>query len=158
VELLNELLLALDHRNRWRQDAREAEPVTHMSLFKRIKNHVTDSNVKMKLHEGAPAHEGLNWVARSTIWSAVQVHHRLTNSEREEVAEVRGPGILDLLQQDVVATGWRNSHGEIEILGGARGLEPEFHGITAFQDPVCIRPEKKPGEESIKGYLPAQPL
>ncbi len=98
MELLNELLLALNHRNGWRQDAREPEPVTHMSLFKRIKNYVTDSNVQMELHEGASAHEGLNWVARSTIWSAVQVHHRLTDTEREEVAEIHGSGILDLLQ------------------------------------------------------------
>ena len=69
--------------NGWRQNAREPKPVTHMSLFKRIKNYVTDSNVKMKLHEGASAHEGINGVARSTIWSAVQVHHRHTDTEGE---------------------------------------------------------------------------
>jgi hypothetical protein len=158
VKLLNELLLALNHRNGWRQDAREPEPVTHMSLFKRIKNYVADSNVQMELHECASAHAGLNGVASSTIGSAVQVHHCLTNTEREEVAEIHSSSILDLLQKEIVATGWRNSHGEIEVLGGACGLEPKFHCIAAFQDPVCVRPAKKPGEEPIEGYLPAKPL
>jgi hypothetical protein len=158
VKLLNELLLALNHWNGWRQNAREPEPITHMSLFKRIKNYVTDSNVQMELHECASAHDGLNRVARSTIGSSVQIHHRLPDTEREEVAEIHGSSILDLLQKDVVATGWRNSYGEIEILGGARGLEPEFHCVAAFQDPARIRPKKKPGEEPIEGYLPSKPL
>ncbi len=97
-ELLNELLLALDHRNGRRYNPREPEPVTHMSLFKRIKNYVTDSNVKMKLHEGASAHEGLNGVARPTIWSAVQVHHRLLTRKEKKSPRIQGASILDLLQ------------------------------------------------------------
>jgi hypothetical protein len=63
-----------------------------------VENYVTYSNVQMELHEGASAHYGFNGVARSTIWRAVEVHHRLTDTEREEVAELHGAGILDLLQ------------------------------------------------------------
>ena len=106
-------------------------------------------------HASAPVPADQDGVSRSTIGSAVQVHHRLTNAEREEVA---APVSSSSFQQSVVTSRWRHSHGEIKILGGARRLEPEFHRVAAFQDQVCIRRSKKPGKEPIEGHQPAKPL
>jgi hypothetical protein len=158
VKLLCELLLTLDHRNGWRRDAREPKPVTHLGLFQWVKYDVADSYVQMELRESAPAHDGLHWVSRSTIRCSVQVRHRLTDAESEEVPSVDGSHILELLEQYGVGPGRGDAHGEIEILGGARGLEPEFHRVAALQDPVLVRRSKKPGKESVEGNLPAKTL
>jgi hypothetical protein len=148
----------MDHRNGWRRDAGEPKPVTHLGLFQRVKYDVADSYIQMESHESAPARDGLDWVPRSTVRSRVQVHHRFANAEGKEVAEVPCSHILELLEQYGVGPGRGDAHGEIEILGGARGLEPKFHRVAAFQDPVLVRHSKKPGKEPIEGYLPAKTL
>lgn len=157
MKLLCELLLTLDHRNGWRQDAREPKPVTHLGLFLWVKHDVSDSYVQMELHEDAPAHNALYWVSRSTIRCSVQVRHRLTDPESEEVPSVYGSYILEFREYGVGPSRCA-SHGEIEILGGACGLEPKFHRVAAFQNPIFVRRSKKPGKESIEGYLPAKTL
>ena len=50
------------------------------------------------------------------------------------------------------------SRREIEIPGGSGGLEPQFHGVAALQDPVCAIVRKQSGKKTIESHLPAETL
>jgi len=58
----------------------------------------------MELDEGTPAHDRFDRISRSTIGSAIKVHHYLTNSVTEEVAGIIGTSILKLFEQSVAPT------------------------------------------------------
>jgi hypothetical protein len=156
-EAFRELLFTLDHGNVRRSYPCESKPVSHSGLFRRIENDVTNSDIQVEFDKGTPAHDRFDRIPRSAIGSAVEVHYCFTNSVMEKVTGIFGTRILKLFEQPVSATGLCNSHREIEIPGGTRCLEPEFHCVAALQNPVCGRREK-PGEESIKCDLSAQAL
>ena len=49
MKLFGELLFTLDHRDRWRSNSGETKPIAHAGLLRRIKNDVTNSDVRMEL-------------------------------------------------------------------------------------------------------------
>ncbi len=117
-----------------------------------------NSDVQMELDEGPSAHDRFDRISRSTIGSPIKVHHRVANSIAEEVAGILRTDILELFDKSVAATGLCSSHGEIEIPGGARCLEPEFHCVAALQNPFRARTGKEPGKEPVKCDLSPQAL
>jgi hypothetical protein len=158
MKFFGELLFTLDHGDRGWSNAGETKPVAHPGSFRRLKNDVTNSDVQMELDESSPVHDRLDWIPRSTIGSTVGVHHRFANSVMEEISGVFGTRILKLFEQPVAATGLCNSHGEIQIPGGTRCLEPEFHCVAALQNPICGRNREKPGEEPVERDFSTQAL
>ena len=130
---------------------------SRIRLFRRIKNDVTNSDIQVEFDKGTLVHGRFDRIPRSAIGSAVELHYRFTNSVMEIVTGTFRTCILKLFEQSVAATGLCNSHREIEIPGGTRCLEPEFHCVAALQNPVCGR-RAKPGEESVKCDLSAQAL
>src|SRR5215471_12692513 len=158
MQLFGELLLALNHRDCRRSNSGETQPVAHSGLFRWIHDDIANTDIQMELNEGPPVHDRLDRIPRSTIGSTVEVHRWFPDSIPEEFAGIRGARVLELFEEPAALDGVRGSRCEIEIPGGSGGLEPQFHGVAALQDPVCAIARKQSGKETIESYLSAETL
>jgi hypothetical protein len=98
VDLLRELLLALDHPQVRRRNSRETKPVSRPRELYRIDDDVSDTGVDMELHESAATKNRFHRVPCTSITIVVELHHGFSDTEEEEIAGVHGPGILQVFE------------------------------------------------------------
>lgn len=154
VELLRELLLALDHRHVGWRDSGETEPITRPQELHWLDDDVTDSDIQVELHKGAAAEQRFHGMPGTSARGAIEIHHGFSNPEGEEVAGVQRSNILQVLEYG----GGLCPHGEIKVFSGACCVETQFHRVPALQNPVGLPMLEKPGQSAVERNLPAQAL
>jgi hypothetical protein len=154
VNLLGDLLFALDDESAGSLDAREAQPVAHLERVY-IDDNIATSDIQVEHHEGASCHDGLDRIA---VRRTPEVRRRLADAESKPVADIGGADLLQDRKHCIIVAHWLVTDGEIEISRRTGSLKPQFHRVAALEHPVRTAGLEKSREKSIERHPPPKLL